>query len=292
MREDAQYVLCPYCGHTQRKADRCEECHGLFEPLSRKATQIAMGPWYIRDKARPFRPGCSYEVLKRQIQAGKLKPTTVLRGPTTKQFWSVARNAPGVAHLLGFCHGCGAQVPPHASKCPACGAAFEEPGQRNELGLQYASAEAASAAQRSLERQIAEATGTATEAADTGRSSAANESKTPAALPGADLLDQVLGTTGRSGRRGAAGHPARPAPSVPGSPTVTRPAAPPPAPVATPQALDFAPSEGPEGGSEDQIVVASGRPSALTIWLLVVSNIIVLALVVLVVLTMLKQPPS
>src|SRR5690348_425633 len=104
--DPSKLVLCPYCGHAQPAADRCEECRGLFEPLSRRATQISMGPWFIRDKANPFRPGCSYEVLRKQIAAGKIKPTTVLRGPTTRQFWSVARNVPGVAHLLGYCHRC------------------------------------------------------------------------------------------------------------------------------------------------------------------------------------------
>ena len=49
--------------------EKCEECGGLFEPLSRQATQISMGPWYIRDRNNPYRPGCSYEVLLKQIEA-------------------------------------------------------------------------------------------------------------------------------------------------------------------------------------------------------------------------------
>src|SRR5690606_19138933 len=80
--EERQLVLCPYCGRTQFNTERCEACGGLFEPLSRMATQIAMGPWFIRDKAQPFKPGCSYETLKRMIQRGAIHANTVIRGPT------------------------------------------------------------------------------------------------------------------------------------------------------------------------------------------------------------------
>src|SRR5690606_17226582 len=76
---------------------------------------------------------------------------TVLRGPTTKQFWSIARHAPGVAHLLGYCHTCGEHVQPTAKLCPACGTSFGEVPQRNELGLAYPTPLAAQRAQRELE---------------------------------------------------------------------------------------------------------------------------------------------
>ncbi|MEM1097472.1 MAG: hypothetical protein AAGH92_01665 [Planctomycetota bacterium] len=168
-------VLCPYCGHTQRKrsaasgtaetvksrTERCDVCGGLFEPLSRKATQIAMGPWFLRDKRNPFRPGCSFEVLEKLINAGQIGPTTVLRGPTTRQFWSIARNVPGVAHRLGYCHACGGSFDPEDLKldqtdqCPFCETVFKTPRHRNELGLAYPNRKAADSAQRSLDRQLA-----------------------------------------------------------------------------------------------------------------------------------------
>lgn len=130
-------VLCPYCGHAQYGGERCQACAGLFEPLSRRATQLAMGPWQIRDKNQPFRPSCCYDVLKSMAKAGKIKPTTVLRGPTTRQFWSIARNVPGVAHLIGYCHECGNHVSPSDTRCGQCHAIFTEPRERNELGLAY-----------------------------------------------------------------------------------------------------------------------------------------------------------
>ena len=184
---DHVLILCPYCGNTQTAPKKCEECGGLFEPLSRKATQIAMGPWYIRDKKRPFRPGCSYEVLQKQINAGRIKPTTIMRGPTTRQFWSVARNIPGVAHLLGYCHQCGEKVDPLGRKCPSCGEAFKSPKERNELGIQYTTLAEAAKAQRALDAEVAKVTGVLSAASGNGSRGPGDSS------PGADLLDEVLG---------------------------------------------------------------------------------------------------
>lgn len=150
----AKVVLCPYCGHAQQQVEKCTSCGGVFEPLSRRATQIAMGPWTIRNKKHPFRPGCSYEVLVQMIEGGRIGPMTVLRGPTTRQFWSVARNVPGVAHLLGYCHACGAHVSKEDKRCPSCDAVFRAVKQRNEMGLQFPNRRAAEAAQRSLNRLL------------------------------------------------------------------------------------------------------------------------------------------
>ena len=152
--QSPQFVLCPYCGHAQEKSDRCAECGGLFEPLSIKATQISMGPWYIRDRNRPFHPGCSFEILRRQIDAGRIKPTTILRGPTTHQLWDIARNVPGVAHLIGYCHKCNTKVARDARKCPKCEAPFRTPVQRDELGLFYKSELEAAKARTELRTQI------------------------------------------------------------------------------------------------------------------------------------------
>ena len=136
MSDSAKIILCPYCGHVQSAAaDRCELCGGFFDELSRRVSQQHMGPWFIHDKARPFRPGCSYDVLVRQIQRGKLDPNTILRGPTTRQFWSVARNVPGVAHLLGYCFNCGQHVMPTAAECAKCRTVFSAPDIRDQLGL-------------------------------------------------------------------------------------------------------------------------------------------------------------
>lgn len=128
-------ALCPYCGHESKQTSACDQCRGLFEPLSRQASQNAMGPWFIRDEAHPFRPGCSAATLRALIARGKINEQTVLRGPSTRQFWTYAHNTPGVAHLLGVCHACSRPVSATASRCPNCRATFETPDDREHLGL-------------------------------------------------------------------------------------------------------------------------------------------------------------
>ncbi len=128
--------VCPYCGHRAgATAEECPECRGLFEPLSRIATQNAMGPWQIRDEATPFRPGCSLDTLRSMIRRGKLTRESVLRGPTTSQFWTRAAEIQGVAHLLGSCHACAGKATPSEHFCRTCGASFVVQDDRNWMGL-------------------------------------------------------------------------------------------------------------------------------------------------------------
>lgn len=128
-------VICPYCGSPQTASEQCRHCRGSFDPLSRRATHNEMGPWAIRDPERPFRPGCSYETLVRLVERGDIDRTTVMRGPTTRQFWTVARRVPGVAHLLGYCHACDAHVDEDAVACPNCQEPFGAYLDRDFLGL-------------------------------------------------------------------------------------------------------------------------------------------------------------
>ncbi|MFW6060479.1 MAG: hypothetical protein ACODAQ_09865 [Phycisphaeraceae bacterium] len=258
-------VLCPYCGHTQTDPVRCEQCKGLFEPLSRKATQIAMGPWYIRDPANPFRPGCSYETLQRQIEAGRVTARSIIRGPTTRQFWAVAHNVPGVAHLVGHCHRCNARVRPTDTRCPACGETFSAvTSVRNELGLLYPTRNAAETAQHELEQQRRAlvqdpSATTSTAPATTSPASSATAPPTPA---GGDLLDQVLQQGGPAATPPPTAGPTSPAPSEA-------------------QALDFAPSEATDQASHDEARTPAPQRPSLLIWLLVVLNAIAAAGVVL-----------
>lgn len=131
----AQQFLCPYCGHISANPTRCDHCKGLFEPLSRQATQNHMGPWQLRDHKNPFQPGCSFATLRQLIARGKVTRNTIIRGPTTRQFWSFACNAPGVAVLLGECHSCHAKVKPDEYMCARCNAILSPPTDRQHLGL-------------------------------------------------------------------------------------------------------------------------------------------------------------
>lgn len=128
-------ALCPYCGHISRNTARCDACKGVFEPLSRQATQNAMGPWQVRDPDRAFLPGCSYEQIRQLVKRGKVQRQSVVRGPTTRQFWSFACNTPGVAVLLGECHACHRRVDEGGYMCPGCGAVLAPRVDRQSLGL-------------------------------------------------------------------------------------------------------------------------------------------------------------
>jgi hypothetical protein len=130
-----QRVLCPYCGEVSTDARRCDLCRGFFDPLSRQATQNAMGPWFIRDDDSPFRPGCSIETLRDLIRRGKVTRDTIIRGPGTKQFWNFAGRTPSIANLLGLCHNCRAASKPDDYSCKACGAVFSPDPDRQHMGL-------------------------------------------------------------------------------------------------------------------------------------------------------------
>jgi hypothetical protein len=96
-----------------------------------------MGPWFIRDEQHPFRPGCSYETILTMASRGKITAETILRGPSTSQFWYPAKRVPGVAHRLaggGVCHSCQHAVTTE-SECPRCGAVFHADPDRQFLGL-------------------------------------------------------------------------------------------------------------------------------------------------------------
>lgn len=128
-------TLCPYCGTISSDPKRCDDCRGHFDPLSRQATQNAMGPWFIRDEKSPFRPGCSFETLADLVRRGKVGLETVIRGPTTRQLWSLAGRTPGVANLLGVCHACRGTARVGETACGSCGASFAASMDRQHLGL-------------------------------------------------------------------------------------------------------------------------------------------------------------
>jgi hypothetical protein len=94
-----------------------------------------MGPWFLRDAAHPFRPGMSYDTLRDLIKRGRINRMTILRGPTTRQFWSFAGRTPSIANLLGVCHNCQSEVSPDAFSCAGCGAVFSPETDRQHLGL-------------------------------------------------------------------------------------------------------------------------------------------------------------
>lgn len=128
-------TVCPYCGELTSSSERCGACGGRFDPLSRQASQNEMGPWQIRSERMPFGPGCSYQRLCMLLDKGKVTADTILRGPSTHQFWMPARRVPGVAHRLGMCHSCGGPAGASDFSCSRCGAHFGVTSDRQHLGL-------------------------------------------------------------------------------------------------------------------------------------------------------------
>lgn len=125
-------VLCPFCGTSQAAAEiaatgTCKACRNRMDPMARIATHNAMGPWFVRDLTNPFAPGCSYETLAAMCARGRVKLVSVVRGPTTQQFWKLAAHTPGVAVLLGQCHACAEHVKVDDQTCPACHAQLRPP---------------------------------------------------------------------------------------------------------------------------------------------------------------------
>lgn len=94
-----------------------------------------MGPWSFIDPSVPNRAGCSYETLVGLIQRGTVRRDSIVRGPTTRQFWMLAARVPGVGHHFGACHNCLAPASSDAYACSACGAVFEVDRDRQHLGV-------------------------------------------------------------------------------------------------------------------------------------------------------------
>lgn len=143
---------CPYCGQPHDASDvgRCSNCNGLFEPLSQTATQLAMGPWYVRDEDRPFMPGFNEAILRQQVTAGRITANTIMRGPTTNQFWMNAADTPGVSRLMGTCHSCHQPVEPTDTACQFCKADLSLPDDVDQLGLKYTTDEQRAEAQQAI----------------------------------------------------------------------------------------------------------------------------------------------
>ena len=128
-------LLCPYCGELQPPAQECRACGGCLDEWSLKATQNDMGCWFVRDPRRPHFVGFSHQALIGAIRAGEIGMNAIVRGPTTRQFWTIARRVPGLAHLFGRCYACQAPVSEENPRCAQCGGEPPALFDRNQFGL-------------------------------------------------------------------------------------------------------------------------------------------------------------
>jgi len=126
--------VCPFCG-TQRETDMgpCAHCSLEDSPTTRSATRSKLGPWYVLQSRNPSAPGMNFATLMALVQKGRVTARSVLRGPTTGQFWRHAAKVKGVSREFGLCWNCGGDVARNARACAHCKRLQEPPLNPNVL---------------------------------------------------------------------------------------------------------------------------------------------------------------
>jgi tetratricopeptide (TPR) repeat protein len=112
---------CVFCGHViPRSADRCPQCRTSFSIAVRKASREIIGPWYYLDPRNPSGRGVMLETLLKMIEKGRLRPDSIVRGPTTHQDWMYAAETPRLAKYFGMCPHCFGEAKPEETFCTHC----------------------------------------------------------------------------------------------------------------------------------------------------------------------------
>ena len=116
---------CASCAHlNSRAAQRCGHCgQDLSQEMLQKMAKHS-GEWFVYDNARPF-PGVSLERMVSLIRRAALKPTSIVRGPTTYYQWRFAVETPLISKYLGRCWSCQAAVTADDSHCSECKVALD-----------------------------------------------------------------------------------------------------------------------------------------------------------------------
>ena len=77
--------------------------------LARKATKLRIGPWYVLQNRNPAAPGMKWETLLNFVRKGRIKPQSVVRGPTTINC-GFAAHVKGLSREFGVCYSCGGSM--------------------------------------------------------------------------------------------------------------------------------------------------------------------------------------
>jgi len=101
--------------------------------LTRQATRARIGPWYVLQARNPAAPGMKCNTLLGLIRKGQVTPKTIVRGPTTHQFWRFAARVKGISREFGICFSCGTRLETKATECPHCGKSQELPSNPDTL---------------------------------------------------------------------------------------------------------------------------------------------------------------
>src|SRR4051794_40218634 len=113
--------VCPFCGSiNDNEQGTCPRCTMENTAASRKATKLRIGPWYVLQTRNPAAPGMKFETLLSFVKKGRVKPHSVVRGPTTHQLWRFAAQVKGLSREFGVCYSCANPIPTAAGLCPQC----------------------------------------------------------------------------------------------------------------------------------------------------------------------------
>lgn len=102
-------------------------------PQTRRVTRGRIGPWYVMQSRNPAAPGMKLDVLLGFIRKGQVTARSIVRGPTTHQFWRYAAHVKGLSREFGLCFSCGADIATESNLCPHCGKLQEPPIQPDVL---------------------------------------------------------------------------------------------------------------------------------------------------------------
>ncbi len=127
-------VVCPFCAHIRTDAGgSCPKCTMEDTASTRRSTGERIGPWFVLQRKNPTAPGLRLSVLLTLARRGHVTPKSIVRGPTTGQFWRYAAQVKGLSRVFGLCWHCGSGVSPDASTCPKCRSAQEIPDEPDQF---------------------------------------------------------------------------------------------------------------------------------------------------------------
>lgn len=126
--------VCPFCGSVNdSEQGMCPRCTMENSAATRKATKTRIGPWYVLQTRNPAAPGMTWETLLSFIRKGRVKPRSIVRGPTTHQLWRFAAQVKGLSREFAICYSCGSNIETNASLCPTCNRMQEPPPNPDAL---------------------------------------------------------------------------------------------------------------------------------------------------------------
>lgn len=134
--EPAQAVrhVCPFCGAlNELPHGPCPRCTMENTSQTRKATKARIGPWYVLQNRNPAAPGMKFETLLGFVRRRRVKPGSIVRGPTTHQLWRYASQVKGLSREFGLCYSCGGAVAKDAGICPRCNRLQDPPANPDVL---------------------------------------------------------------------------------------------------------------------------------------------------------------